>query len=167
MRFTSYLAAGAVLLLPAAAFAQAMPAKTFVAKAGASDMYEIQSSQLVLATTQDPKVREFANSMIADHTKSTADIKAAAAQDKVKAGKPKLEPMQAANIRKLRAAKGTARDQEYWNQQKTSHQMALELHQTYSQGGDAPALKATAAQVVPVVQHHIDMLNNGGSMTGM
>jgi putative membrane protein len=154
----------AASFVPAALLAQAVPAPTYVMKAGASDLYERQSSELVLKSTQDAKVRSFATMMIADHTKSTSDVKAAAMQAKVKVGTPKLEPMQAANIAKLRKATGTARDQMYWEQQKAAHAMALELHQSYATAGTVEPLKAVAAATAPVVQHHIEMLNNGGAM---
>ena len=61
------------------AVAQPMTPRAYVAAAGASDLYERESSRIVLQTTQDPKVRAYATMMIADHAKSTAQVKAAAA----------------------------------------------------------------------------------------
>ena len=150
--------AAALAIMPAAVHAQAVTPKTYVAKAGASDLYEKQSSQLVLASTKDAKVRQFANQMIAHHTKSTNDVKAAARQAGIAVPPPKLEPMQASNIAKLRAAKGTARDQAYIQQQKVAHQQALALHQGYAANGTAAPLKTAAAAIAPVVQTHIDEL---------
>lgn len=159
MMLTAALAA-----LPALAAAQmAMPTPTprqYVMKAGASDQYEIQSSRLVLATTRNPALRDFATMMISDHQKSTADVKAAAMQDHVMAGPPMLDAAGARDIRALRAARGTARDQLYLSQQKTAHQKALMLQQTYANGGTSEPLKMVAGNIVPVVQHHIEMLTS-------
>jgi putative membrane protein len=119
IRILAPIAIVAMAATPAAA--QTMSAATYVAKAGAGDQYEIQSSRLVLATTTNPMVRDFANQMIADHTKSTADVKAAAQQASVRVPAPKLEPMQMRNIAALRATRGAARDALYNQQQKAAH----------------------------------------------
>ncbi len=152
-----FLAPVAIVAMAVAgpAAAQSMAAKTYIAKAGASDLYEKQSSQLVLASTKNAQLRDFANQMIADHTKSTADVKAAAKTAGIAVAPPKLEPMQARNIAALKAAKGDARDKLYVEQQKVAHQMALQLHQGYASNGTVPSLKTTAAAIVPVVEQHL------------
>ena len=145
--------AAASIAIPAAA--QVMTPAEYVMAAGASDLYEITSSQVLLETTQDPKLRAFAQMMITDHTKSTADVKAAAARSRVKAMPPQLTPLQQELVTELRAEQGTARDAAYVAQQKASHGQALNVQKAYAIDGTAPALKATAATVVPVVEHHI------------
>lgn len=47
----------------------------YVAVAGASDLYETRSSQIVRQSTTDPRVRSYADMMIADHARSTAAVK--------------------------------------------------------------------------------------------
>ncbi|MEH3101859.1 DUF4142 domain-containing protein [Sphingomonas adhaesiva] len=152
------MAAVAGFAAPAVAQAPATPAG-YVAAAGAGDLYERQSSQLVLQTTADPKVRSFAQMMLTDHAKSTAQVKAAAARAKVPVAPPKLMPDQSKMIADLRAQSGTARDAAYVAQQKTAHQKALALHRGYADAGTSAPLKAAAAGIAPVVQHHIEMLN--------
>lgn len=68
----------ALVSLPALVSAQAVSGRSYVMQAGASDLFEKQSSELVMASTKNQKVRQFAHDMVRDHTKSTADIKAAA-----------------------------------------------------------------------------------------
>lgn len=152
------LIGAALLAMPGLASAAAMTGTQYVAKAGAGDQYEIQSSRLVLATTKNAKLHSFAEGMIKDHTQSTADVKAAAKAGKVMAGPPHLDAMGAKNIAALKAKTGTARDALYIQQQKTSHQMALQLQQGYADTGSVAPLKAAAAKIVPVVQHHISEL---------
>jgi putative membrane protein len=157
---TRFLTAVALIALPIAAVsAQApMPASTYVMKAGAGDLYEKTSSQILLETTTNPKLKSFAQMMIADHTKSTEDVKAAAMAANVKVAPPKLDPMGAKNVAALRAAKGTARDRLYVTQQKAAHAKALTLQQGYAANGTVPGLKTVAAGIVPVVQTHITEL---------
>lgn len=138
--------------------AQTTDSATYVAKAAAGDLYERTSSQLVLQSTQNPKIREFATMMVRDHAKSTADVKKAATAARVRVPAAKLEPAQAQMVADLRRATGTQRDQTYLTQQKAAHGQALALHSGYAQGGTAAPLKTVAAATAPVVQHHIDML---------
>ncbi|WP_174279741.1 DUF4142 domain-containing protein [Sphingomonas bacterium] len=152
------LLAAALLSTPSVAVAAPITGGQYVAKAGASDQYEIQSSKLVLATSTNAKLRAFATQMVKDHDQSTADVKAAATAGHVKVGPPHLDAMGAANIAKLKAARGPARDTLYIAQQKKSHQMALVVQQGYADKGSVPPLKAAAIKIVPVVQHHITEL---------
>ena len=156
MKTFTLLAAAAVALVPVAASAIALPAKTYVMKAGASDLFETQSSQLV-ADSSDPKVVSFANMMISDHAKSTADVMAAAQADGVTAPPPMLTPKQKAMIDSLKATTGKKRDLLYKKDQITAHQETLMFQKEYAMSGDKPNLKAAAGNIVPVVQNHLTM----------
>lgn len=159
---TVFLVAAASLAALAAcpAAAQAMTPSEYVMTAGASDLYERQSAQLVLETTANPKVKSFATMMLNDHGKSTAEVKAAAMKPKVRVAPPKLTPAQAEMIAQLRAETGAARDAAYVGQQRAAHGQALSVQKAFAMGGTAPALKMTAAKIVPVVEHHIMMLKD-------
>jgi len=158
---TSLIIAFLLATSPVAAHAQTP--STYVATAGASDLFERTSSNLVLRTTKDAKVRSFATMMLRDHAKSTKMVKDAATKSGVKTGPPQLSPDQKSKIAALTDAGGKARDQLYWQQQKAAHQQALALHQGYAAHGSAAPLKAAAAKIVPVVQHHIGMLDHDGT----
>ena len=158
MKTTLITAAIGAALLAVPAAAQVMAPGEYVMTAGASDLYEITSSRTVLETTQDPKVRDFATMMIAHHTKSTADVKAAAAQSGVRAAAPKLTPLQQELVAELRKEGGPSRDATYVAQQKASHGQALAVQKAYAAEGTAPALKTAAGAIVPVVEQHIAML---------
>lgn len=150
------IAIAALAASPAAA--QVMTPPEYVMTAGASDLYERQSSQIVLETTTDPAVRAFANMMIMHHTKSTEDVKAAAMRSGVAVAPPMLMPTQAELIAQLQAETGPARDATYIAQQRASHGQALAVQQAYAASGTAAPLKAAAAKIVPVVKSHIAML---------
>jgi len=158
MKTFSLMTAASALLIAAPAAAQVMAPAEYVKTAGASDLYEMQSSQAVLETTQDPKIRQFAEMMIAHHAKSTADVKAAAAKARVPAPPAALMPLQSELVAQLRAEQGPARDMAYVAQQKAAHGQALAVQKAYAASGTAAPLKAAAATIVPVVQSHIDML---------
>ena len=131
-----------------------MTASSYMMKAGAGDQYEIQSSKLLLQTTTNPALKQFANMMVTDHMKSTADVKAAAMTARLRAPAPKLDAKGAADVAALRRARGTQRDMLYVTQQKAAHDKALALHQGYAANGSVASLRDAASAIVPVVETH-------------
>lgn len=152
--------AAVVALSAAPAFAQVMSPAEYVATAGAGDLYEQQSSRLVLSSTTDPKVKAFATMMIDHHAQSTAQVKAAAAKAKVAAPPPSLTPTQRELIAQLQALNGAERDARYVAEQKAAHGQALTVQKAYAMEGTAPALKAAAKGIAPVVERHVQMLKS-------
>jgi putative membrane protein len=135
-----------------------MLAPGFLAQASSGGQFEIQSSQLALQASQNAAVRNFANVMIADHTRLGQSLGAAAVSARLQPPAPVLLPAQQAMLDQLRAAgTGYSFDQLYQQEQIRAHQGALALMQNYATGGDVPPLKAAAAQAVPVIQSHLAM----------
>lgn len=160
MKPVSLIALTALLVAaPAVLNAQAVRAPAYVRQAAASDLYERTSSQLLLRSG-NPEVRRFATMMLRDHRKSTADVAAAARASGVRVPAPRLMPRQTRDIAQLRAARGRDRDRLYLEQQRIAHREALELHRGYAANGEARPLRRVATVVVPVVQHHLEMLRN-------
>ena len=159
---TTLACAVAVLAIPAAAFAAPSTAD-FLAKASASDKFEVAAGKLAEIHGGSAAVKKFGKEMTVDHTKSTKMVKAAVKASHLPAPPPPMfDEQQKAAIADLQGKKGKAFDDAYIAGQKDAHQQALELMQSYSQDGDNPRLKATAGKIVPVVQMHIDMLNKMG-----
>jgi putative membrane protein len=146
---------------PAAAAEAAPPdAMTYAAKAGASDLYEIQSSQLAEQKAATSAVRQFGQMMIKHHTMTTAQVTKAARAAGLNPPPPVLEPEQAAMIDELRGLSGAAFDAAYVRQQRLAHDRALALHSGYADHGDARPLQAAASSAVPVIRRHIDQLRS-------
>ncbi len=157
MKTVTLLATAAFALTAVAASAIPLPAKTYVMKAGASDMFEIEASKLETGSS-NPQLADFAQKMITDHTKSTADVMAAAQADGVTAPPPMLTPKQKSMIDELKRTSGKNRDTVYEKQQIQAHMMTLAFQKEYAMSGDKPNLKAAAGNIVPVVQSHLDMI---------
>lgn len=146
---------------PIALAATSQPAPSpadYLRMAAASDLYEIQSSQLVLQTSQDQALRRFADMMVEHHTATTAALTAAARAEGMTPPPATLDAAKAAMIRDLQAATGAARDALYRDQQVMAHRDALTLHASFAEGGARGALKAAAASAVPVVSGHYNQI---------
>jgi putative membrane protein len=128
----------------------------YVGMAAASDMFEIQSSQLARTRAQSPAVRDFAQMMIDHHTQTTAQLTAAARSAGVTPPMPALLPMQARMMSDLQAASAADFDRVYTGQQVQAHEMALALHGNYARNGDTAALRTVANATTPIIQQHLD-----------
>lgn len=133
-----------------------MTGQAFADTAAASDLFEIESSKLAQAQAKDAKVKAFAGMMIEAHTKSTADLKAAAAKaSPAVIVAPKLTPEQDADLAALKAA-GADFDRVYVEKQVAGHEKTLAAVQAYAARGDVAALKEFAAKTAPVVSGHLE-----------
>src|SRR6476660_7743710 len=112
----------------------------YMAQAASADQFEIQSGQLALQASQNAGVRNFANMIINDHTRSTQMIASAAASARLTPPPPTILPSQQAMLDQLRSAgTGYTFDQAFQQTQIQAHQQALALHQNYATSGDVPA----------------------------
>jgi putative membrane protein len=130
----------------------------YVAMAGSSDLYEIESSRMALQQAPNAAVKQFAQMMIAHHTGTTQQVMQAARSAGMTPPPPSLLPPQRAMLDELRPLRGAAFERMYLQQQRTAHAMALQLHQNYAASGDTASLRQTAGTAVPIVQSHIDQL---------
>lgn len=169
MKFTSTvvalaLGAGAVPAIaqtpppppPAEAMTQAMP---YVAAAGMSDLYEINSSQVALQKSQNPKVRQFAAMLIKDHTKTSAETMKAAQKAGLNPPPPMLDAGTTASIAELQNASPADFDRLYIGQQIPAHRTAFGLHSHYGNAGDQAALRASARKALRPIEQHLDAAN--------
>ncbi len=139
-------------------------AQGFMTAAGASDLYEIQSSRLAIDKSQNPSVKEFADTMIADHTRTTQAVADAAKKAGLSAPTPEMTPDQQQQVETLTSLTGHDFDVAYAEQQLPAHQKALLLMTNYAQNGDTPALREAARSAIPTIEHHLASLKQ---MTGL
>lgn len=130
----------------------------YARKAGASDLYEIESSRLALQKAGSGAVRQFGQMMIEHHSRTTQQLTSAARAAGMTPPPPALEPRQQKMIDELRGLSGAQFDAAYLRQQRMAHQQALALHSGYAENGDNAALRKAASAAVPIVQRHIDLL---------
>ncbi|PKP98885.1 MAG: hypothetical protein CVT74_09570 [Alphaproteobacteria bacterium HGW-Alphaproteobacteria-13] len=129
-------------------------AADYIAKAGAGDLWEIESSKAALAKSNNAGVKAFAQMMIDQHGQSTAKVKAAAETANMQVAPPKLDADQLRALDEIKAADAVGVDAVYLAHQRTAHDAALALHNNYAAHGDTEALKKAASEIVPVVEAH-------------
>ncbi|UOQ98686.1 DUF4142 domain-containing protein [Hymenobacter sp. 5317J-9] len=137
--------------------------KEFMMTAAHSDQNEIQQSKMALAKGVTGMAKEMANKMIADHAKSTADLKAIAAKKGVtlptdmdaehKAMKPAMEKLS-----------GKEFEAKYLSQMQADHQKTANIMRAHEKMTQDPDLKAFIGKTVPVVEQHLGMAMKGSDM---
>ncbi|TGE05468.1 DUF4142 domain-containing protein [Hymenobacter fodinae] len=131
----------------------------FMKSAAASDQNEIQLSKLALEKGVTGMVKDHANQMITDHTKSTTDLKAIAQKKNVTlpADMDAEHKTIAADMRKL---SGKDFETKYMQQMKTDHQKTLNTlvaHKTMTKDTE---VQGFIDKVQPVVAAHLKMFSS-------
>ena len=137
----------------------------FMAMAASSDQFEIQSSQMALQMSRNPQVRQFAQTMIDHHTRTTAELTQIAQANGMAPPPPTLMPQHQAALSRLQTAQPGMFDAAYKQEQITSHGEALSLMQNYAAQGDKQPLRDFATRTSPVVQQHLSMAQTLPDMT--
>ena len=129
----------------------------FVKEAAIGDMFEIQSSKLA-EEKSNGKTKAFAEKMVSDHTKVSAELKKLVADGTVKAELPTaLDSSHQSMIDKLKGLKGNDFDKQYHSDQDSAHKDAVSLYDRYSKGGENAKLKSWTATTLPTLQEHYKM----------
>lgn len=127
----------------------------YIPQAAIGDMYEIEAGELALVRGRAPEVTAFARQMVADHRKTSAQLKAFVADHPTNIAIPQnMDARRQAMLANLNQAGPDEFDSVYVGQQAAAHQEALNLHGSYARRGDYPALKALATKTVDLISAH-------------
>jgi putative membrane protein len=170
MKITVLAIAITSTFLSSAAFAQSAGERTgvnstlgvapktedFIKEAATSDMLEIESGKIA-QDKGNADEKKFAGEMIADHTKTSTELKSMISGDMKAAIPTSLDDSSQKKLRKLRDAKPEDFASEYDPMQVSAHKDAVSLFERYAKGGDDPKLKDWAGKTLPTLQHHLGM----------
>ena len=161
-----------VLTLAGALFAgvghaQQAPAKSdsvhandwaWMEKAARAGVYEVQAGQLAAGKATNPKVREFAEKMVAEHSKANDELKAIAGNKGITLpdAPDAKHKKQLGTLQKLTA--GSRFDEEYVTRSGViDHQDAVRLFKKGTKDVRDADIKAFAQKTLPTVEEHLSM----------
>jgi len=127
----------------------------FVKEVAMSDMFEIQSSELAQQKASNDKTKKFAAQMVADHGKTSSELKSMAPNKSVIP--PKLDSSHQSKLDKLKGLNGDDFTKQYNSTQVSAHKDAVNLFERYAKGGDNAQLKSWASKTLPNLKHHLEM----------
>ena len=167
---TTILAVALAGALASAALAQSVGEKTgvnsalgiapktedFIKEAATSDMLEIEAAK-VAQQKGNADEKKFAEQMIADHTKTTSELKGMVPAEMTSAIPTSLDDSSQKKLDKLRNAKPDDFASDYDPMQVSAHKDAVSLFERYAKGGENAKLKDWAGKTLPALQHHLQM----------
>lgn len=127
----------------------------FAVKIADAGMLEVELGKLALKNASSPKVKEFAQMMIDDHTKANAELTDAAKKKNITLPAGLSDKCQK-KYDDLSAKKGKNFDKDYISAMVDGHQEVLDEMKKEADNGKDADLKAWASGKVAVVQHHLD-----------
>lgn len=132
-----------------------------MAMAASSDMFEIQSSQYAKSKGIGGELAAFADQMIADHTRTSNEMKSLLAGMSPAMTPPtEMTAKHRAMFAQLREAGPAGLGSTYVDLQRASHNEAVALFTAYAQRGDNPTLKQFAQKHLPALQGHLEHVRN-------
>jgi putative membrane protein len=130
----------------------------FAVDAANGGMTEIELSKLAVAQATNAKVKEFAEGMIADHSKAGDELKAIAVTKNIT-----LPDSLNADSKKawtdLSAKKGADFDKAYVDKMVSDHKSTVDLFESASKNVKDPELKAFADKTLPTIKAHLGHIN--------
>jgi putative membrane protein len=133
--------------------------RSFLKKAAKGGMTEVAISEAVMDQLSDAGVKALAQQMIADHTAANAELASLAASKGV--GLPPQDPDLVTDWSK----KTDGVDAKYLKVMLSDHEDAVKLFKKGAESAD-PAIAAFAQKTLPVLEHHLMMVQDQIKKTG-
>jgi putative membrane protein len=146
--------------------AEALTDQQFVMKASAADLAEINLGRVAARQASDPAVKQFAQRLVDDHTKASADLLRIANKRSLPAART-MDAQHRQLQTRLLNLKGADFDRAYLTQQVDDHKKAVALFEAASKTAKDPDLKAFAAKTLPTIRDHLKMAQDlAGKLKG-
>jgi putative membrane protein len=135
----------------------AISAAAYLSNAASIDLFEIRSANVALQRSSNPRIRDFANMMIAAHRGTSSQLSLAGRRLNLLPA-AHLNGRHEAMMAELVASSDF--DAAYRRLQIQVHEEALALHRGFESRGASPTLRPVAASAVPIIERHIRMLRS-------
>jgi putative membrane protein len=141
---------------PKAPGAAVTPDANFANTALADGTFEVQMAQRILKDSKDANVRQFAEKMIADHTKVGDELRQLAKAQGMNVT-DRLTNEQTGVLGEMEKMTGKSLQTMYIKQAVDGHEAAVSTFNTTAQSSGRPELKAFAAKHLPALKMHLQM----------
>ena len=128
----------------------------FAVAAADGSMFEVQLGQLALTKASSPKVKEFAQSMVDDHTKANEELKTLAQTKNITLPSTISEEKQK-DYDKLAEKSGADFDKAYSEFMVKDHKDDVDKFKKAAEKCEDADIKSWAAEKVPVLVNHLSM----------
>jgi len=127
---------------------------TFMNDAALGGMTEVEVSKLAKDRALNPRVKNFAEMMIRDHTAAGNDLKTIAMEKSV--ALPDNLGKNEDHVKDLSSKNGAAFDKAYMKMMLKDHKDVVDAFEKTAQNGTDPDVKTFASQKLPTLRMHLD-----------
>ena len=128
----------------------------FAVSAADAGMMEVQLATLALSKASSSKAKEFAQTMLDDHTKANAELKALAQKKNITLPTTLSEKHQK-KYNEMSEKTGSDFDKEYCDLMVKDHKDVVDMFKKAKDDAKDPELKAWASEKLPTLEHHLTM----------
>lgn len=129
--------------------------KEFVSKASACGLAEVNLSELAVRFARSPAVKQFAQHMIADHTRAGTQLTQMANRRQIKLPSGMDDEHQKL-FDKLKTLSGDEFDRTYMEAMVKDHEKAVKLFEKQSKEGEDENMKKWAGDLAPKLKKHLE-----------
>ena len=130
--------------------------QTFVDLASQDDLTEIELGLLALQNATSPRVRQFAQRMVSDHTQAAQELMQVAKSQNLEL-RTQIDAQHKSDVDRLRGMKGEEFDTAYMQDMLQEHRKGVLDFQKQAQSGSDPTLKSFAQKYLPILQQNLQM----------
>ena len=145
--------------------AKPMTDQTFVTKAAAGGIAEVELGKLAQEKGTSDQVKSFAQRMVTDHSKANDELKTLA-QNKNITLPTDIDPHDKALRDRLSKLSGPAFDHAYMQAMLTDHRKVVNEFRHESQIGKDPDIKAFASKTLPTIEEHLKLAQDTTKAVG-
>ena len=130
----------------------------FIKNVGQASQIEIESSQLAIVKATNAEVRAFAQKLVDEHTKTSAELMGLVRTKNAmwKADDPAWKERKTKH-ESLQTKSGADFDKEYLQDMINDHESTIARFARHKQYGKDPSIKSFADKALPVLQEHLKM----------
>ncbi len=134
----------------------AMTDQQFVDFAGQTDMVEANLGQLAQSASDNQAVKDYAQTLVTDHTQDFSQLNAAAQQASLTAPTAIDSEHNKAMIDPFQKLKGKAFDHKYIEEMIAGHTKAIAIYTREADDAQNAAIKSYAQAALPTLEKHLD-----------
>jgi putative membrane protein len=136
---------------------QTITDQPFVQKAVIGGLAEVQLGKMAVEHAASPDVKQFGQRMIEDHGRANQELMALLSQKGISVPTA-LDAKHQKEADRLAKLQGAAFDRAYIKHMVKDHEQDVKLFSTEAKNGKDPELKRFAAQTLPTLEAHLNMV---------
>ncbi len=141
------------------------PDKKFAMMVAQTDLAEIEVGNMALQKSTDPQVKQIAQKLVDDHTKTSTAMKEIATK-KGMTVPTETDAKHKALATKLQGESGKDFDKDFLDANSKDHHKVVQAFEKESSDGKDPDIKQFATQFLPAIKEHTTMIDQAKGQSG-